>query len=114
MKNTRKVLSAVLALVMVLGCMTAFTFSSAAEETPVNLAPNHAESMIMITRGDKADGLAEFTDGVIDDKDAGFWTLGGGGGYYSENLEENKAVVEAKLDAAYKITAIKVGKFRPK
>ena len=75
MKNTRKVLSAVLALVMVLGCMTAFTFSSAAEETPVNLAPNHAESMIMITRGDKADGLAEFTDGVIDDKDAGFWTL---------------------------------------
>jgi len=114
MKNTRKVLSAVLALVMVLGCMTAFTFSASAEEaTPVNLAPNHAESMIMITRGDKADGLAEFTDGVIDDKDAGFWTLGGGGGYYSDNLEENKAVVEAKLDASYEITAIKVGFLTP-
>ena len=119
MKNTRKVLAAVLALVMVLGCMASFTFASAAAETEVNLAPDFAESMIMITRGDKANGLALFTDGSIDDTDAGYYTLGGGSGYWCDDdgnalpIDENPAVVEVTMTKAVEITAINVGFLTP-
>ena len=118
MKNTRRILSAVLTLVMVLGCMAGFTFTSAAE-TEINLAPEYAESMIMITRGDKANGLALFTDGSIDDTDAGYYTLGGGSGYWCDDdgnalpIDENPAVVEVKMTKAVEITAINVGFLTP-
>ena len=71
MKNTRKVLAAVLALVMVLGCMSAFTFSSAAEETVANLGKKYATSMMIVGRD--IDGKELFTDGNCDD----YWTLSG-------------------------------------
>ncbi len=120
MKHTRRILCALLTLCMVIGAIPTLYFATAAEEAEeINLASEYAKSMIMITRGDKADGLEHFTDGVIDDTDAGYYTLGGGEGYWCDDdgnalpIEENPAVVQVDLGVCTKITAINVGFLTP-
>ncbi|MBE6639769.1 MAG: discoidin domain-containing protein [Ruminococcaceae bacterium] len=112
MKNTRRILAAVLTLVMIMSCFAAFTVVSAAEETEVNLGKKYAQSMMIVGRD--IDGKDLFTDGNCDD----YWTLNGRwteDDVFDENdmqcgtpkpVEENPCYVEADLGAAYEITAI--------
>ena len=125
MKHTRRILCAILTLVMVLGTIPSLCFATAAEEPKdeVNLAAEYALSMIMYTRGDMGDNcIEELTNGIIKNS-PDYWTLGGSGAYWTDAevvdgetmpnepkpLEENPCVVEADLGDIMTITAISAG-----
>ena len=128
MKTQRRVLAILLTLCTVIGLLPGIclvSWADEAENTEINLAPKYAKSMIMFTRGDKADGKKEFTDGVIDDDYNGYWTLGGGPAHWTDDtdstdadgnlngapkaIEDNPCVVEAEMKDTMTITAISAG-----